>query len=347
MIALLLAGGISLLVSLFGTRFLIDWLRARRVGQPIMPEKEGGPVGHDIKAGTPTMGGVAIVVAAGVGYVLGHVPTGVVFTTTGLCVILAVVGAGAVGFLDDWIKIANARNLGLTKSTKVLGLLAVATGFAVLALSWGDVHTTLSFTRYDSPGLELGNVGWALWAVLLVLGSANAVNLTDGLDGLAAGSSALAFAAFVVIAFWAFRHPSIYDVRHGLDLAVVAAAMVGALAGFLWWNASPAQIFMGDTGALAIGAGLAALALSVNTQLLLPIIGGLFVLETLSVMLQVASYRVFHRRIFRMAPFHHHFEVGGWPETTVIVRFWILAGLFTGLALAIFYADFISTGALD
>jgi phospho-N-acetylmuramoyl-pentapeptide-transferase len=252
-----------------------------------------------------------------------------------------------VGFLDDWIKVTNARNLGLTKSTKLLGLLAVAVGFVVLALAWGDVHTTLSFTRYDEPGLELGAVGWGLWAVLLILGSANAVNLTDGLDGLAGGSAALAFAAFVVIAFWTFRHPAIYDVVHGLDLAVVAASMVGALAGFLWWNATPAQVFMGDTGSLAIGAGLAALALATNTQLLLPIIGGLFVLETLSVMVQVASYRLFHRRVFRMAPFHHHFEMMGWPETTVIVRLWILGALFTGLGLAIFYADFISTGAVD
>ena len=166
-----------------------------------------------------------------------------------------------------------------------------------------------------------------VWAVLLVLGTTNAVNLTDGLDGLAGGSGALAFFAFVFIDFWAFRNPGTYDIPHALDLAVVAIAMAGACVGFLWWNAAPARIFMGDTGSLAIGAGLAGLALLSNTSLLLPIIGGLFVMETVSVILQVGSFQLTGRRVFRMAPIHHHFELMGWPETTVIVRFWILAGL--------------------
>ena len=217
----------------------------------------------------------------------------------------------------------------------------------MLYLVFTSGSTNLGFTRFDRPGLELGNVGWAVLAVLLILATTNAVNLTDGLDGLAAGSSILSFAAFVVIGFWAFRHPDVYQLPHALDLSVVAAAMLGACAGFLWWNAAPAQIIMGDTGALAIGAALACLALTTNTELLLPIIGGLFVIETLSVIIQVTSFRLFHRRVFRMAPIHHHFELGGWPETTVIVRFWLLAGLCAALALGLFYADFIHIGVAD
>jgi phospho-N-acetylmuramoyl-pentapeptide-transferase len=173
------------------------------------------------------------------------------------------------------------------------------------------------------------------------------VNLTDGLDGLAAGSGVLSFAAYVVIAFWEFRHFDVYEVPQALDLALVAAAMLGGCAGFLWWNAAPARIFMGDTGSLAVGAGLGALALVTKTELLVPIVGALFVVETMSVILQVASFRLLGRRPFRMAPIHHHFELQGWPETTVLIRFWILSGISTGLALGLFYADFVSIGGID
>jgi phospho-N-acetylmuramoyl-pentapeptide-transferase len=254
--------------------------------------------------------------------------------------------------MDDWIKVRNARNLGLSMQAKMLGLLIVATAFAITTVRLTAIHTQLSYTRWDSlRSVNLHQWGWVIWAVLLIVASANAVNLTDGLDGLAAGSGIFGFAAFVIIGFWAFRHPR-YDIPHALDLSVVAAAMVGGLAGFLWWNAAPARIIMGDTGALAIGAGLAGLALTTNTQLLLPILGGLFVIETVSVILQVASFRLFGRRVFRMAPIHHHFELGGWPETTVIVRFWILAGMCMALAVGLFYADFLShtflgKGSLD
>jgi phospho-N-acetylmuramoyl-pentapeptide-transferase len=343
-IPLLLAGGISVAVSLLGTRYLIDWLRAHRVGQPI---HEDVPDGHTTKAGTPTMGGVAIVVATAVGYAASHFHGGLVFTRTGLLVMLAIAGAGMVGAIDDWMKVSAERNLGLNKRAKMGGLLVVAVGFAVAAVVWTDVETTMSFTRWSEPGWDLGSTGWTIWAVLLILGTTNAVNLTDGLDGLAAGSSIYAYLAMTVIAFWAFRHPDVYEVKHALDLAVVAAAMVGATTGFLWWNAPPAQIFMGDTGSLAIGAGLASLALTLNTQLLLPIVGALFVFETLSVIVQVGSFRIFHRRVLRMAPVHHHFELGGWPETTVIIRFWMLALMATAVALGIYYADFVSTGTLD
>jgi phospho-N-acetylmuramoyl-pentapeptide-transferase len=343
-IPLLLAAGVSLMMSLVGTRYLIDWLTAHRVGQPI---QEDGPQGHVTKAGTPTMGGVAIVIAALIGYLAAHVRSGLVFTRTGLIVMGTIVAAGAVGALDDWIKVSRERNLGLSSGAKMLGLLVVAIGFSFAVLTLTDVHTTISFTRFDSPGLDIPHVVWAIWAVLLIAGTTNAVNLTDGLDGLAAGSSIFAFISFVVVGFWAFRHFDVYRVEHALDLAVIAAAMLGGVTGFLWWNANPARIFMGDTGSLAIGAALACLALTTNTQLLLPVIGSLFVLETVSVMLQVGRFRLTGKRFFRMAPIHHHFELGGWPETTVIIRFWIMAGLGTALALGIFYADYIGTGGLD
>jgi phospho-N-acetylmuramoyl-pentapeptide-transferase len=206
------------------------------------------------------------------------------------------------------------------------------------------VDTHLSFTRYSSLHLELGKVGWVILAVVVIIGTTNAVNLTDGLDGLAAGSSAFNFAAFMVIGFYQLRHFDIYRNPASLDEAALAAAMMGACAGFLWWNAAPARIFMGDTGSLGIGAALAGLALLENVDLLLPIVGGLFVIEAMSVIIQVASFRLFHKRVFRMAPVHHHFELLGWPETTVIIRFWILAAMFTALALGSFYADFLSHG---
>ena len=344
MISLLIAAGISLMVSLVGTRYLIDWLTNHKVGQPI---QEDGPEGHVTKAGTPTMGGVAFVVAALVGYLAAHVRSGLVFTRTGLIVMATIVGAGIVGALDDWIKVSRERNLGLSSRAKMLGLLIVAVGFVVAMLTLTDIQTTISFTRFDSPGIDIPGWVWAVWAMLLLAGTTNAVNLTDGLDGLAAGSSIFAFICFVVIGFWAFRHPEVYRVEHALDLAVVAAAMLGGVTGFLWWNANPARIFMGDTGSLAIGAALACLALTTHTQLLLPVIGFLFVLETVSVMLQVTRFRLTGKRFFRMAPIHHHFELGGWPETTVIIRFWIMAGLATALALGMFYADYIGTGGLE
>ena len=342
MIPLLLAAAIAFGVALIGTPLLMRWLRANGIGQPI---REDGPRGHITKTGTPTMGGIMIVGGGVIGYLGAHLQNGAIFTWAGILTVGVIAGAGLVGLLDDWIKVKHSRNLGLNKRTKFAGLITVAVVFAYLSNRLADVSTELSFTRIDTTGLDLGPVLWSLWAILLILGSTNAVNLTDGLDGLAAGSSTLSFSAFVVIAFWAFRHQDIYRYPQSLDLALVAAAMMGACAGFLWWNAAPARIFMGDTGSLAIGAGLAALALTTNTQLLLPVICGLYVAETLSVIVQVASFRLFGRRVLRMAPVHHHFELVGWPETTVIVRFWILAGMCVALAIGIYYADYLSTGA--
>ena len=339
MIALLIAAGVALVVSLVGTPFLISWLRAHGIGQPI---REEGPQGHLTKAGTPTMGGLAIVTGAAMGYLLAHLRDGAVFTWGGMLTMGAIIGAGGVGLVDDWIKVRNARNLGLNKRAKVGGLLLVSGGFAWLAIVKAKVSTELAFTRVDSIDIDLGPWLWAIFAVIVLLGFSNAVNLTDGLDGLAAGSATFSFSAYVIIGFWGLRHFSVYEIPQALDLAIVAASMVGACAGFLWWNAAPARIFMGDTGSLAIGGGLAALALVTNTHLLLPVIGGIYVLETLSVIIQVASFRLFKRRIFRMAPLHHHYELLGWPETTVIIRFWILAGLATAMGIGIYYADYLS-----
>lgn len=341
MTRLLIAAAISMIVSLFGTKALINWLTEHRIGQPI---RDDGPEGHQVKAGTPTMGGLALMLGVVAGYVVSDL-FGAVFTRRGIFVVLAIIGGGAVGLMDDWIKVVAARNLGLSKRAKMLGLLAVAIGFAFLMSQYTGVHETVSFTRFDNPGWDVGRWGWMAWAVLLIAGTTNAVNLTDGLDGLAAGAAAFCFAAFTMIGFWQFRHFDVYNNPAALDLAVVSAAMVGGIIGFLWWNAAPAQIFMGDTGSLAIGSGLAALALATETQLLLPIVGGLFVVETVSVILQVLVFRRLNgRRLFRMAPVHHHFELSGWPETTVIIRLWIMSGLCTAVGLGLFYADSIAQG---
>jgi phospho-N-acetylmuramoyl-pentapeptide-transferase len=338
-----MASAVALLLALGFTPIVIRYFQTRGIGQQI---REDGPQGHFIKAGTPTMGGIALVGAAVAGYVVAHLGSGAVFTSAAVLVLFAIVGIGGVGLLDDWIKVSRQRSLGLNAPAKFALQLVVAIAFALLAVYWAKVNTHLSFAR---PTLiPLPHAVYIVWAVVVVVGAANAVNLTDGLDGLAAGSSVFAFAAFVFIGFWEFRHIGLYHVGPALDLAVVAAAMAAAAAGFLWWNAAPARIFMGDVGSQAIGAGLAALALTTNTQLLLPIVGGVFVIETMSVVVQVLAFRLFNRRVFRMAPIHHHFELAGWPEFTVIVRFWLIAGLFVAFGLGLFYADFIRIpGAID
>ncbi len=348
MIGLLLAAASAFALAVFGTPLLIRVLKSRGVGQTI---RDDGPISHPhmTKAGTPTMGGIAIVGAAFAGYLVAHVRTeAVAFARSGIVLVLLVLGLAAVGLVDDVLGVRRRRNLGLRKRGKTGGMLFVAVVFALLALKWVEVSTHLSFTR--ELGIDLGTVGWGIWAVLVVMAASNAVNITDGLDGLAAGSAALVFAAFVVIGFWEFRHPADYAIEpaQALDVAMVAAAMLGSCAGFLWWNAAPARIFMGDTGSLALGGAMAGMALLTNTHLLLPILGGLYVLETVSVIGQIFTFQVFHRRILRMAPLHHHFEVGGWPEFTVIVRFWLIGGLFVALGVGIFYADFINIpGSLD
>jgi phospho-N-acetylmuramoyl-pentapeptide-transferase len=341
MLSLMSSGGFALLFAILGTPLLMRWQVRNRIGQHI---REDGPASHSVKAGTPTMGGLAIVGAVVVGYAMGHVGTEVKFSAAGYLVIITVFLFGVIGFVDDWIKVRHKRSLGLNKRAKLAAQVAVAVLFAELSVHWAHTSTALSFTRLTTPGFQLGEWGWVLFAVFVLVGTSNAVNLTDGLDGLAAGSSTFCFAVLAIMGYWIFRHVTIYHVlpASAIDLALASVALAGACLGFLWWNAAPAKVIMGDTGSLAIGSGLAALCLLMNLDLLLPILGGLFVLETLSVIAQVVSFRMFGKRIFRMAPFHHHFELLGWPETTVIVRFWILGGLFAALGLGIFYGEFLT-----
>jgi phospho-N-acetylmuramoyl-pentapeptide-transferase len=337
----LLAAMVGLLVALGGTPFAIKVLRRRGFGQAL--REEWNPTGmHAEKAGTPTFGGLVILAGVAAGYTAANVVGK--FRPAGTLVLLAMVGMGAVGFADDFIKVRHRRSLGLSKTAKVLGQLAVAVALALLAEHWAGASTRLSFVRRSR--VELSTIAFVIWVFVMVAATSNGVNLTDGLDGLAAGSASLVFAAYTVIAFWQFRHPIDYQVRDSLDLAIVSAACLGACAGFLWWNAAPAKIFMGDTGSLALGGGLAALAILSSTQLLLVVLGGLFVLETTSVIVQVAAFRAFGRRVFKMAPVHHHFELNGWPEFTVIVRFWIIAGLSAALGIGLFYADFLARGGV-
>ena len=295
------------------------------------------------------MGGIAIVVSALLGYLVAHVRTEQTkFARTGITLMALVVGLAIVGFVDDYLGVRRGRNLGLRKRGKTGGMLLVAVGFALLALNWVDVSTHLSFTRMFDVDLATGL--WFVLAVLLVYGFSNAVNLTDGLDGLAAGSAAMVFAAFVIIAFWQFRHPGVYHVLPaGRSTSPSSPRPCSVPApGSCGGTPRPRRSSWATSGSLALGAAMAGLALLTNTILLLPILGGLYVFETLSVIAQVVSFRCFDRRVLRMAPIHHHFEVGGWPEFTVIVRFWLLAGLLVALGLGLFYADFIRIpGVLD
>lgn len=335
------SGASAFWICILVTPVLIRFLLSRRIGQHI---REDGPSTHSVKAGTPTMGGMAIVGAVIAGYAIGHIGTAVKFSATGYLVVITVFLFGAIGFLDDWIKVRNQRSLGLNKRAKFGAQVAIGILFAELAIHWAHTSTTLSFTRMSSPGLQLGQWGWAAFAVFVLVGTSNAVNLTDGLDGLAGGSATFCFSVLAIMGYWIFRHRVIFHVlpAYAIDLALVSVALAGACLGFLWWNSAPAKIMMGDTGSLSIGAGVGALCLLLNLDLLLPILGGLFVIETLSVIVQVVSFRVFGRRLFRMAPVHHHFELGGWPETTVIVRLWICAGLLAALALGIFYGEYLT-----
>lgn len=344
MISILIAVAVSFIIAIFATPIAIRTLRQHNIGQFIQEEVED----HHHKRGTPTMGGVVIILAVVVGYLVAHLRVWewgngpnlriVGFNGQGWLALMAFVGMGLIGFFDDFVKYARKQNMGLSKRWKFLGQLLVAVIFA-----WGavalDTSTELSFAR--GIGIDLGPWLYGLLVLFLLTAAANAVNLTDGLDGLVAGSAGLVFGAFILIAFWQSRNPSFYEVEGALELAILAGAIVGSALGFLWWNAAPAQIFMGDTGSQAIGGALAAMSLLTNTHLLLIFLGGLYALTTVSVILQVFTFKMWGKRIFRMAPIHHHFELKGWPETTIIVRFWILAGLGVAVGVGLFYADFL------
>jgi phospho-N-acetylmuramoyl-pentapeptide-transferase len=262
---------------------------------------------------------------------------------------------GFVGFLDDYLKVSRQNSRGISGKQKIFGQVFFASGFGYLGLQFPDsdgltpISQNLSTVR--DTGISLGVVLVIIWIAFMVTATSNGVNLTDGLDGLATGASVMTFLAFVLIGVWEFGQscavnasPNCYNVRDPLDLAVLAAAFAGSCTGFLWWNASPAKIFMGDTGSLALGGALAGLAASLRVELLLIPLGGLFVIITLSVALQVVFFRVTGgKRLFKMAPLQHHFELMGWGEVTIVLRFWIIAGLCVALGLGLFYTDWVAS----
>ncbi|MGW2568357.1 phospho-N-acetylmuramoyl-pentapeptide-transferase [Streptomyces sp. NPDC001537] len=347
---ILFSGVIGLFLTLVGTPLLIKLLARKGYGQYI---RDDGPREHASKRGTPTMGGIAFILATVAAYFLSKVITGYAPSYSGLLVLGLMCGMGLVGFLDDYIKIVKRRSLGLRAKAKMAGQLIVGISFAVLALQFQDARgnapasTKLSFIT--DFGWSIGPVLFVVWALFMILAMSNGVNLTDGLDGLATGASVLVFGAYTFIGVWQFQEScandqtltnpaACYEVRDPLDLAVIASALMGACLGFLWWNTSPAKIFMGDTGSLALGGVLTGLAILSRTELLVAIMGGLFVLITMSVVIQVGSFRLTGRRVFRMAPLQHHFELKGWSEVLVVVRFWIIQGICVIVGLGLFYA---------
>jgi phospho-N-acetylmuramoyl-pentapeptide-transferase len=348
---ILLSGVIALILSLFGTPLLIKLLAKNGYGQII---RDDGPQSHHTKRGTPTMGGIAIIFSAIGGYLLSHLILGIGVSTSALLVIGLFTALGFVGFIDDYLKVVKQKSLGLNSKQKIFGQILAGGLFGYFGTKFPDgdgltpISTNLSFLRDTS--IKLGIVALIIWVILMVTATSNGVNLADGLDGLATGASVMSFLAFILIGVWQFGQScaevvvsNCYNVRDPLDLAVLAAALAAACTGFLWWNTSPAKIFMGDTGSLALGGALAGLAISMRIELLLLLIGGLFVIITLSVIIQVLYFKATGgKRFFRMAPLQHHFELKGWGEVTIVVRFWIIAGLSVAAGLGLFYAQWVA-----
>jgi phospho-N-acetylmuramoyl-pentapeptide-transferase len=327
----LIAAIIAMVISIIAGPKFIEFLRRNEFGQHI---REEGPERHKVKQGTPTMGGLLIVLSMTVAFLaLSR------YTTDAFVVFLVTVGCAGIGFLDDFIKLRHKRSLGLSGRWKLLLLAAIALA-AGLLLRHDPYATSVTI-----PGLDWRPDLHYLWYVLVFLviaGAANGVNLTDGIDGLAAGTGMIALITFTAINVFTF----IRSTQRGesdvnsLDVAILGAALIGGTIGFLWYNAFPAEVFMGDTGSMAIGGALASLAVITNAELLLILVGGIFVIEALSVMLQVVSFKYWGRRIFLIAPIHHHFEMKAWSETKIMVRFWILGAILGAGAFAIYYRYF-------
>ncbi|MBU2669090.1 phospho-N-acetylmuramoyl-pentapeptide-transferase [Actinoplanes bogorensis] len=362
--AVIVAAAVAFVISLFITPVAIRVFTALKAGQPI---RSIGPATHLTKTGTPTMGGVAFIIATVLAYVAGHIalislperqiaqegPTMTAFVLLGLFVC-----CGAVGFLDDLLKVRRRNSDGLSAKGKLLGQAVVGTGFGIAALYVASTNGQtvasehISFIR-DISWLDVGKVGSVMMFVFVITAMSNGVNLTDGLDGLATGASVLVFGAYSLIGFWQYRHwcadtayaranEYCYEVRDPLEISMIAAAAAAACVGFLWWNTSPARIFMGDVGSLALGALIGGLAVATRTTLLSIIIGGLFVLITVTWVIQIVSFRTTGRRVFRMVPLHHHFELAGWSEVNIVVRFWIIAGVSVAVGLGLFYSEFLA-----
>ncbi len=347
---ILIAGAFALIFSIFGTRVLIGALARKGYGQII---REDGPSSHHIKHGTPTMGGIIFILAAILGYLFAHLVTGNAVTASALLVIGLVVALGFIGFLDDWLKVSRQNSRGLPGRYKLLGQAIFAGVFGYLGLQFADQDSLTPISEYLSgvreTAIYLGPALVIIFIIVMVMSASNGVNLTDGLDGLATGASIMTFLAFVLIGVWEFGQScalnataGCYAVRDPLDLAVLAAAFAGGCTGFLWWNTPPAKIFMGDTGSLALGGAIAGLAATLRVELLLIPLGGLFVIITMSVLIQTAYFKMSGgKRVFKMAPLHHHFELIGWAQITVVIRFWIIAGLCVAIGLGLFYAQWV------
>ncbi|MBK8463391.1 MAG: phospho-N-acetylmuramoyl-pentapeptide-transferase [Nigerium sp.] len=351
---ILLAGALGLIGAMLGTRLAIRVLVRRGYGQHV---RDDGPQTHLKKAGTPTMGGVAIIGAVLMAYLLAHLVLWTPPTASGVLLLGLFVGLGFVGFLDDWIKISRARSLGLNSRAKLILQGLIAIGFAWACFQFPDGRGISPGSQYvsflrDIQWLHLGPWLGMAWIIFIIAAFSNGVNLSDGLDGLATGLTTMVFVAYALVNFWQHSQwcsrlstagPMCYEVRDPNDLAAVSLALAGATFGFLWWNASPAKIFMGDSGSLALGGAVAGLAVLTRTELLAVILGGMFVLITLSVVLQVGYFKLTGgKRLFKMAPLHHHFEMKGWAEQTVVVRFWIICGIFVAAGLGLFYAEWVA-----
>ena len=364
MVSLLVGSSLALVFAFIGTPLFIRFLVRKSYGQFV---RDDGPTSHHTKRGTPTMGGAVIVASVVAAYFLTHLISHAVNpgsfgpSASGLLLLFLMVGMGLVGFIDDYTKISRQRSLGLNAKAKIILQTLVGVTFAILALNFPNAQdrtpasTEISFIRDTGidlafAGTLIGAILFILWANLIITGTTNGVNLADGLDGLAAGASILVFGTYFLIGIWQSNQSCgapgsgsvCYEVRDPMDLALLAGSIAGALVGFLWWNTSPAKIFMGDTGSLAIGGAIAAFAILSRTELLLVILAGLFVIITLSVIIQVGYFKLSGgKRVFKMAPLQHHFELKGWAEVTVVVRFWIVAGLCVAAALGLFYAEWV------
>ena len=349
--ALLFAGGFGLIGTLLGTRWAISILVKKGYGQPI---RDDGPTTHHTKRGTPTMGGLVVIIAVVVAYFAAKLILRDAPSISALLLLFLFAGLGAVGFMDDYIKISKQRSLGLRSKAKFAGQTSVAAIFGWATLQFPDARgntpasSAISFVR--ELDWELPTILVIVWVVVMIAGASNAVNLTDGLDGLAVGSTMMVFGAYTLVGIWQHNQfcpitpgPQCYnEIRDPLDLAVVTAALTGACFGFLWWNASPAKIIMGDTGSLSLGGVMAGLAIMTRTELLLVILGGLFAVITMSVILQVGFFKLTNgRRLFRMAPLQHHFELLGWAEVTIVIRFWIICGICVATGVGLFYAEWV------
>jgi phospho-N-acetylmuramoyl-pentapeptide-transferase len=326
----LIAGVVALLISIIlGPKF-IDFLRRNEFGQHI---REEGPEHHVVKQGTPTLGGLLILLAASIAFLAFST-----YTVPALTVLFVTLGCGAIGFLDDFIKLTHRRSLGLNGRWKLLLLGLITVGVGVAAQ-----HQHLPTSVYV-PGIGDIELSYAWYGLLflVIAGAANGVNLADGVDGLAAGTGVIAlftFAAMIVISWIRSGSPGHrFDTK--LDLAIIAAALIGGGIGFLWYNAFPAEVFMGDTGSMAIGGALAAFAIFTKTIFLLLLVGGIFVVEALTVIIQVFTFKYLNRRVFLMAPIHHHFEMKAWSETKIMVRFWIVTGILCAIGFALYYRYF-------